>query len=199
MTYLQPFAIPVEDRGSSSVKGTQLLCSQLPALFAKHNIKKIFDAGANDCAWQQHSLVKIVEYTAGDHNPIMVTAAKVVDPTINIIEHNILIDDLPQVDCLFVRDVAIHFTNDQRRKLITNWLTSGTPWLLITQQAYIKENTETTYLPGNIPFSDLNWQIAPWNFPDPADSVVDESTVVPGILPGRFMYLWHRDQILVLT
>jgi hypothetical protein len=198
MTYLQSFAIPVEQRGSSSVAGTANLCQQLPALFERHNIKKIFDAGANDCAWQQQALANIVEYSAGDHNPLMVAVARANYPTIDIIEHNILFDDFPLVDCLFIRDVAIHFTNDQRRTMIANWLASGTPWLLITQQAYIVENLETTHLSGQVPFSDLNWQIAPWNFPSPTDSVVDEPSIVPGIAPGRFMFLWHRNQILGL-
>lgn len=199
MTYLQSFAIPVEQRGSSSIAGTANLCQQLPELFARHNIKKIFDAGANDCAWQQQSLANIVGYSAGEHNPLMVAVARSNFPAIDIIEHNILLDDFPLVDCLFIRDVAIHFTNDQRRVMITNWLASGTPWLLITQQSYITENLEASYLPGGVPFADLNWQIAPWNFPNPTDSVVDERTIVPDIQPGRFMFLWHRDQIMGLV
>lgn len=192
MTYLQSFAIPVEYRGSSSIKGTAFLCSQLPALFQQHNIKKLFDAGANDCAWQQQSLATFVEYSAGDHNPVMVSVAKSNYPDINIIEHNVLYNDFPLVDCIFVRDVAIHLTNSERRKMLTNWLTSMTPWLLITQQSYITENLDIENRPEQFPFADLNWQIDPWNFPDPVDQVLE----MPG--GGRYMCLWHRDQIMGL-
>lgn len=193
MTYLQGSALPVEQRGSSSIEGTALLCSQLPALFERYNIRKLFDAGSNDCAWQRETLAKMVEYYAGEHNPIMVDLARENYPEINIIVHDMLRDPFPLVDCLFMRDVAIHLNNAEKRIMITNWLNSQTPWLLITQQLHCTENLDIVKHPDVFPFAHLNWQIDPWNFPEPTDQVLD----MPN--GGRHMFLWHRDQILGLV
>jgi hypothetical protein len=57
--------VPLHERGSSSIEGTAVLRSQLNKLWPKYNIKKIFDAGSHDAAWQVQTIAKEVNYTAG--------------------------------------------------------------------------------------------------------------------------------------
>lgn len=188
--YFQESVIPVTERGSSSIDGTRYLLEQLLPLFKKHNIVSMFDAGANDGAWQVETLAKIIKYSAGDHNPKIVEIAKASNTELDIIVHDIRKDPLPSVDVLFVRDVAIHLNNQNKRLMIENWLRSNIPWILMTHIDNISTNTDFEHTPNEFPFAEINWELPPWNFPKPTDFVVD-------LWPNshRYMALWHRDQI----
>jgi hypothetical protein len=201
--YDQDSVIPVEKRGSSSVKGTTHLRQQLPALFNKYNIKSMFDAGANDAAWQAQTLVHMIEYHAGERNSAMVDIAKQHSPEIDIVVHDMTQDTFPTVDLLFVRDAAIHMNNFYKRRLITNWLSSSVPWLLITQIDHCVINQDFDQIPGEWHCADVNWKLDPWNFPTPIDWVEDlEPESIQQLAPNqriqRLMCLWHRDQICQL-
>jgi len=187
--YAQTSVLPVEQRGSSSVKGTEYIRQQLPALFQKYNIQSLFDAGANDAAWQVLTLTNLIKYSAGERNQSMVEIAKSNWPELDIRVHDITTDTLPDVDLLFVRDVAIHLNNRSKAQMIKNWLSSSIPWILMTQLSYATVNVDFEYSEDRFPFAEINWLIAPWYFPQPT-ACLDE-------MPGgtRHMMLWHRDQI----
>ena len=188
--YSQITVLPVEERGCSSITGTEHLRSQLPALFAQHNISSMFDAGANDAAWQAVTLPKIVKYSAGELNATMVAIAKSTYPDLNIVVHDVTVDTLPQVDLLFVRDVAIHLNTKSKYEMIQRWKESSIPWILMTQLSYATENTDFEYLPDrSVQFVNINWLLPPWSWPEPVASI----TEIPN--GDRYMSLWHRDQI----
>lgn len=188
--YKQSSVLPVEERGFSSVSGTKYLVNQLPNLFKKYAITSIFDAGANDCAWQALTLDKMIRYFAGEHNALMVDIAKKDNPNINVIVHDIRHDPLPNVDLLFVRDVTIHLNNYNKQLMIDNWLRSDIPWLLMTQINTQAPNEDFDHADNQFPFAEINWKLPPWNFPEPIDFVVD---LWPG--SNRYMALWHKDQL----
>ena len=201
--YDQDSVIPVEERGSSSVNGTSYLRSQLPQLFDKYGIKSMFDAGSNDAAWQAQTLAHMIEYHAGERNPAIVDIAKKHSPEIDIVVHDMTQDPFPMVDLLFVRDAAIHMNNFYKHALITNWLNSNIPWILITQINNCAVNTDFKQVPGEWHFANVNWYLAPWNFPPAHDQVEDltpDAIQKQGthIKLQRLMSLWHRDQIVGL-
>lgn len=175
------------DRGASSINGTEHIRSQLLVLFKKYNIKNIFDAGCQDCAWA-HLLRSAVGYQGGDINPDLVAAAKFNHVGINVIEFNITTDVPPPVDLLLVRDVTIHFSNKEKKRFLKRFKESNIPWLLITQLAEEKINIDI--MRGNtIQTAITNWCLPPWDWPTPTDNVWEFG---PG---GRSLSLWHRDQI----
>jgi hypothetical protein len=176
-------------RGSSSIAGTEFLRSQLPRLFDTYQIYSMFDAGAGDCAWQAVTMLHMVQYYAGEGNPNLVNQAKHNFPTLNIRLHDITQDSLPEVDLLFVRDVAIHLDNQQKKSMLNNWLDSKISWLLTTQLDYTTKNNDIDLNNGQFPFAEINWHLPPWNFPTATDQILE--------MPGgtRLMCLWHRNQI----
>jgi hypothetical protein len=182
--------VPLHERGSSSIEGTAVLRSQLNKLWPKYNIKKIFDAGSHDAAWQVQTIAKEVNYTAGELNPDLVALAQQHSPGIDIVEFDITQDILPDVDLLFVRDVTIHFSNEHKHKAITNWIRSNIPYLLISHYQGALCNKEIDHTGKVMPFVDVNWQLPPWNWPAPLESLWEMSEL------GRSMSLWHRSQIL---
>lgn len=173
--------------GASSELGTRNLREHIINLFSSYNIKSIFDAGCNDCNWAR-LLTSEIQYQGGDISYEMIKGVMHEYPDLNVIHHDVTSDPLPDVDLLLVRDVAIHLNNRDRRALFQNWLGSKIPWILITHCRDQGPNTDIFYQDGIFPFSHVNWELAPWNFPRPTDAVDEYGP------NGRCMALWHRDQ-----
>lgn len=184
--YRPELAPPVEERGSSSIQGTKRIRDQIPILFKKYKINSMFDAGCNDSSWAQ--LIPDVKYTGGEISRFVVEFAKNKTPDLDIIQHDITSDAIPEVDLVFIRDVAIHLNDIDRKKLLANWISSGVPWLLITQSNDIKHNSSVVY-DKDFPVAEVNWMLGPWNFPAPTEEIWEFS------IGGRSMALWHRNQI----
>jgi hypothetical protein len=92
---------------------------------------------------------------------------------------------------LFVKDVTIHLNNNDKRKIINNWLNSNIPWIMLTHDEFETTNKDFEYSNG-FPLTQVNWQLSPWNFQLPAECVYEV------IDKGRCMALWHRNQIVEL-
>ena len=179
-----------EDRLASSLEWTQKLRDELPALYARHGIHSMFDAGCNDCSWSSR-LDHTIDYHGGDISLPMVASVWKNYPDLDVILHDITTDPLPQVDVLFVRDVTIHLNTADKQRVLRNWIDSWIPWLLITHDEYEQQNRDFKYGEEHFPLGWVNWGLAPWNFPAPTDQIYevdrDES--------GRCMALWHRNQL----
>ncbi len=182
--------VPLHERGSSSMEGTAVLRSQLSKLWPKYNIQKIFDAGSYDAAWQVQTIAKEVQYSAGEINPELVALAQHGNPGLDIVKFDITEDSLPDVDLLFVRDLTIHLSHDQKNKVVQNWLNSKIPYLLVSHNPSTLHNQEIDLSGSVFPFADVNWQLLPWNWSAPLEILWE---IGPN---GRSMSLWHRSQIL---
>lgn len=184
------------ESGASSLADTENLRRQISELFDKYNIKSIFDAGCNDCGWmarlQDHGSF---EYHGGDISLAMVADVWRRAPELDVQVHDATTDPFPTVDLLFVRDVAIHLNNQDKRKLWQNWIASDIPWILITHNLEIREGIETNEdfeygsTENKLPHASANWQMDPWNFPSPTDTIWEYSE------GGRAMGLWHQNQL----
>ena len=178
--------------GASSVTDTGDLRIQIENLFKKHNIKSIFDAGCNDCGWMTLVIDSTkVEYHGGDISLAMVADVWRRRPELDVQMHDATTDPFPNVNLLFVRDVAIHLNNQDKRKLFQNWIASGIPWILITHNKEIQNehNEDFEYDGFNFPHASANWEIEPWNFPPPIDIIWEYG------IGGRAMGLWHQNQL----
>ena len=185
-----------DERGSSGVVQTQRLRDDMLKLFEQYNIKKLFDAGCNDCVWA-NALAQYVDYSGGDISPSLIAEAWNWYPNLNVDIFDVTTDPIPSVDCVLLRDVAIHLVTADKKLAIKNWLTSGVPWILMTQMEDSDQNTDGTY-PTDLYVSSINWCISPWNFPEPREKIVEVGYGVTGNKPGRRLALWHRDDIINL-
>ena len=179
------------ERGASSTAYTERLRSQMLGIFKKHNILSMFDAGCNDCTWMS-LLSDYVDYSGGDISPPMVAQAKQNHPEFDVIVHDVTTDPLPTVDLLFVRDVAIHLNQHDKWLLFNNWVSSGIPWIMITNDPGVQQNHDFKYDTelNEFPVAGINWSLAPWNFPSPTDCAYEMQEDY-----GRGMALWHINQL----
>lgn len=169
----------------------QPLITKIIQLRDQYNIRSMFDAGCNDCSWIM-PLTGVFEYKGGDISAAMVADIWSSRPNMDVSLHDATTDPFPPVDMLFVKEVTIHLNNEDKRKLIKNWLDSGIPWILITHDDDYQANEDVDYDQVNFPVVLVNWTLAPWNFPPPKKMLYMFSG------PGRGMALWHRDQIVGL-
>lgn len=171
-----------------SITDTENLRQRIIALFKKHHITSMFDAGCNDCIWMNQLLNNIeIQYQGGDISPDMIEYVHDTFPGCRVDVHDATTDAFPIAELLFVRDVAIHLNNADKRKLWNNWLDSSIPWILITHNLETDHNSDFEYT-DEFPFSSANWQLAPWCFPKPVDQVWEYG------VGGRCMALWNQNQ-----
>ena len=185
-TLYSPLLTQNHTDGASSEMGTRNLRDQIDKLFQRYDVKSIFDAGCNDCNWMK-LVAQYVQYKGGDISLAMVANVWKEHPEMDVVLHDVTSDPIPAADLLFVRDVAIHLNNQDKRRLWENWFDSHVPWILITHNREVAENTDFQYGP-QFPFASANWELDPWKFPVPLDSVDEYG---PG---SRCMGLWRRDQ-----
>ena len=177
-----------DDRGSSSFVQTQTLRDDMLKLFEQYNIKSIFDAGCNDCVWA-HALAQYLDYQGGDISPSLIAEAWHWYPNLAVDIFDVTTDPIPLVDCVLMRDVAIHLVTADKKLAIQNWINSGVPWILMTNMEDNRVNTDGLY-PNELFVSGINWCIDPWNFPKELDTLIDQSSTLQ-----KRMNLWHRDQL----
>lgn len=176
------------ESGASSIEGTANLRHQIHNLLSQYNIKSVFDAGCNDCGWMTAFInTAQIAYHGGDISMAMVAHVWRKKPELDVHLHDATTDAFPSVDLLFVRDVAIHLNNSDKRKLWNNWLASPIPWILITHNQETLTNQDFEYS-NEFPFASVNWHLDPWNFPTPVDQVWEYEA------GGRCMALWNKNQ-----
>lgn len=173
-----------------SVILTNNLRPHIIEMFKKYNINSIFDAGCNNCIWMNELLKNIdLEYHGGDISHDMIAYVHEVFPDYKVQVHDVTTDALPDVDLLFVRDVAIHLNNIDKRQLWNNWLHSSIPWIMITHNKDSNANEDIeNYDWVSLQTSGANWQLEPWSFPEPVDQAWEYRA------GGRCMALWNQNQ-----
>ena len=172
----------------NSISDTANLRQRIIELFKKHSITSMFDAGSNDCIWMSELLRNIeIKYQGGDISADMVAYVNTAFPERLVQVHDATTDVFPNVDLLFVRDVAIHLNNADKQKVWNNWLDSNIPWILITHNLETRSNQDFEYT-NEFPFASVNWQLEPWYFPEPVDQAWEYG------VGGRCMALWNQNQ-----
>jgi len=92
------------------------------------------------------------------------------------------------VDLFFCRECLFHLSNQDKARVLANFVKSEIKYLLTTHHLpYDKPNLDT-YTGG---FAMINWFNPPWSFPQPLDNIDDSHPRKA----KRQMSLWSREQI----
>lgn len=175
---------PDHERGASSTQRTKEIFGGLDQFFTKHSITSMFDAGCNDALWIKNNHLR-VKYQGGDISITAIKRARTVTD-LDVRVHDITRDPIPACDLLWIRDVMIHLSDADRKRVLINWVHSGIPWLMMTQiDGVINQDIE--YSMDLFQTTETNWYAQPWLFPQGQDCIYEMGT--------RKMELWHRDQI----
>lgn len=173
----------------SSTGATQLLGAALPDLFARLQVRSLLDIPCGDAHWILQALPGGIAYTGGDIVPALVEKARTEKGHLGRFEVlDLVADDLPRADLVFVRDCFIHLPNAMVRKAIANVKRSGARYLLTTQFLADVSNGDIE-IGGYRP---VDLCKAPFSLPAPLTLLDDFDGVHHN---GKHMALWNCEDL----
>jgi SAM-dependent methyltransferase len=162
----------------SDLVTTSVLRPHLVALINTLGIKSMIDAPCGDFFWMKEIIdqFEIDEYLGIDIVKEMIDAVKVeyesvtkkpkrVFKVLNVIE-----DILPKTDVIFSRDCLVHFSYETARKILKNFVASGSEYVLMTT-FLSDERAYPDILDGQ--WRAINFQLKPFNLPEPERLVIE--------------------------
>jgi len=173
------------------------LRNNLTPLLEKYSIKSMLDSPCGDFQWM--STIRFsddFDYLGGDlHESLIERNKKIYQKKFMVLD--ITEDKLPTKDLMFVRDCLFHLSDELKFKFFKNFLKSNFKYLLTTNHPKHIKNYDVAYDMNGHNHENINWQLFPWNFSKPIDSIVDYDENDTKFLsyPYRTMDLWTYDQI----
>lgn len=168
---------------------TENLRLNLGNFLIKHNITSMIDAPCGDYSWMSATnLPSIQKYIGGDIVDFLIQANQQKYPAHTFKQFDLTQDTLPDVDLLFCRDCLLHLSFKDIDNVFNNISRSNVKYVLLSNWYEDAENTRDIQT-GEARY--LNFLEAPFNFPQPIDSITD---FVNGF-PRRNMVLWSTAVI----
>lgn len=161
----------------SSLDVTAPLREALPGLFSDLDIRTLIDAPCGTAEWITEVTGGLDVYLGFDIVEQLIRTANDQNDRRN---HFFMVADLietvlPKADAILCRDCLVHMPLDAATNAISNFMKSGSRYLLATTFPTVAEN-----IPARMgTWRPLNLQIAPFNFPQPVRLLRDR-LIKPG-------------------
>lgn len=183
----------------STLAQTRELAAEMPAALLQLDIRTMLDIPCGDFNWMSGIDLSRVDYMGGDIVPDLVAS--------NVARHSnahrqfrvmdMVLDDLPKVDLVFVRDCFIHFTNALTISALNNIVRSGSKYLCATSDEAVQRypnqcniDLDRAVEGVNFEFRPMNLMLPPFSLPQPLMVLKDG----PGWDGRKSMTLWDiRD------
>lgn len=157
----------------STLKYTQNTRSQLPIICHKYGIKRILDCACGDFNWMKEIISNFEYYKGTDVVKLLIESnrkkyknpGKIEFDCVNIINR---IENDQQYDAVILKDVLVHLTNSDIKKVISNLKKSGIKYAFITNFSDIKENIN---LKTTGQWRPINLTLEPFNFSNPIEVI----------------------------
>ena len=131
---------PESRSGPGSTRGsTERLSRILPELVEGLGISSILDAGAGDSLW----MPELPGYVGVDVVPEAVVKAQDAFGDRRYLLADLVDDELPPVDAVFVRDVLAHLSNEEALGALENLRRTGARWIFATTFDPADNSTDT--------------------------------------------------------
>ena len=181
----------------SSIKKTENIRRELKKILIDYKIKSILDVPCGDFVWMKNflNIENSPKYIGGDivQDLINILKEKNKKKNVDFLFINITNSNLPKADILVCRDCFIHFSNDNIKKSLNNFLKSGIKYILVSDSV-ISDNFRN-YDINTGEFRKLDLTSEPFNLPkDNLYSFKDVFNDKQNCFETK-MTLWHRDQI----
>lgn len=156
----------------SNIRNTTTLRAALPLFLRELGTRTMLDIPCGDFHWMKEVDLEVSLYIGGDIVKELIenNNQKFGSPTRKFLVLDITKDELPGVDFIFCRDCLVHFSNEDVFRAIKNIKKSNSKYLLTT--TFTQRETNEDIVTGW--WRPLNFQKAPFNFPEPI-KVVNEN------------------------
>jgi SAM-dependent methyltransferase len=153
----------------SDLENTKIMRPQLVELINNLGIKTMIDAPCGDFNWMKEIIndLKIDKYVGADIVEEMVLKNKEKyenNGRVTFVKANVVEEILPKYDLIFSRDCLVHFSYETAKRIIRNFVASGSTYLLMT--TFLR--TDRKYfdiLDGQ--WRAINFQLPPLSLPAP--------------------------------
>ncbi|KVD75822.1 hypothetical protein WS62_03590 [Burkholderia sp. ABCPW 14] len=162
----------------SEVRATASLAAELPAVLRHYRVQSILDVPCGDFHWMRHVDLAGIRYIGGDIVPDLIDAnqRRYGNAAREFIQIDAIDDPLPEVDAIFCRDCAIHFSFELIWRLVANFAASRARYVFLTHdncfQRYVDNGHANVDLEDatdgvNYLYRPLNFLLPPFAFPPP--------------------------------
>jgi SAM-dependent methyltransferase len=179
----------------STEKSTENLISSLRLLLAELNVKSILDAGCGDFSWMKNIISDEIDYTGIDvvDELIKINLQKYQAPNIRFIKKDIASERLPGADLIICRDVLVHYSINDIKQTLRNFVKSGSQYVLTTSFEECRNNEEI-FTGG---WRSLNLEIEPFNLPAPQRRIYEMMDKEGKYFPDKHLALWKLQEIKI--
>lgn len=182
----------------SEIENTKNIRKELIKLIHKYNIKSFLDIPCGDFNWIKNIINKNIQYTGGDIVKELINQnnKKFSQPNVQFIEIDIIKDKLPSADILLCRDCLIHFSYENIKKFLNNFVNSEIDYILITSYESSKNNSEKNYEINDGDFRPLFLMKHPFNLPAPLAKIIDKDVEHDENSNLKcYLYLYSKNQL----
>ena len=177
----------------SNIAETRKIVENLPRIFEKYSIRSILDLPCGDYNWMNQLDFKEIKYTGGDIVGDIVDNNQKKFGSKNIVfeEFNLVDDNLPQNDLVFVRDCLVHLSFKDIRKSLLNIIESNSKYLITT--SFTKRDKNKNIATGE--WRTVNFQLHPFNFPSPLEIINEDCNESLGQYSDKSLCMWKISDL----
>lgn len=173
----------------SEARATASIVQELPALLRRLGVESLLDAPCGDWNWMKDVDLPVGKYYGVDIVPKVVDdlRSSFGDDRHEFRVADLTVDTLPGVDAILCRDCLVHVSNQDIALILGNFRRTGATWLLLNTYPEITAN-RNQFTGHN--WRRLNFELPPFSFPEPLESVPDGGEVDPSRLA-----LWRLEDL----
>jgi hypothetical protein len=173
---------------------TAAIARELPVLLDEVGAKILLDAPCGDFFWMQHVALGVENYIGVDivRDQIERNRAKYSCLNRRFLCLDVTVDQLPQADLIFSRDLLVHLSFRDIEAALKNFKRTMSEYLLTTTFPRITKNTDI--VTGD--WRPINLQLPPFNFPRPLRMLCEHCTENGGKYADKSLGLWKLDDLL---
>ena len=176
----------------SNLEETATIRKELPKLLHQLQISSILDIPCGDFYWMKEVDLVEIKYIGADIvQELIVNNKQYENENISFIKKNLIIDDLPEVDLVFVRDCFVHFSFSDIFLALSNMYSSKSKYVLTTTFPSRSLNTD---IATSYQWRPLNFQLPPFNFPKPL-AIINENHPESDF-SDKSLALWKLEDLL---
>lgn len=175
----------------SNTHATKTIREELPKFFSELEITSLLDIPCGDFNWMKQLNWEGITYIGADIVEPLIekNKTKYSDQNKEFRYIDAITDPLPKVDLIFCRDMLVHLTLKDAKRVLQNFKASGSRYLLVTTHTLNKTNKDikTGY------WRKLNFERPPFNFPEPLLLIAEESP--EKIEYDKHLALWRLEDL----
>jgi hypothetical protein len=171
----------------STLTETETLRREIPLLLKELGARTLLDIPCGDFGWL--SLTDLgAEYVGADIVEALVeqNTSRYATETRRFVRLDLTTDPLPRADVVLCRDCLVHLSYANIRRALDNVKRSGAKYLLVTSFPEATSNRDIEDGDWRL----LNFQLAPFCFPPPARTIVENCIEAGGAYRDKSLCLW---------